>query len=220
MSGGALAMLWQKSVEFNADTAAMLEKLMRWRRDVRHFRTDTVPEAVLARLQQAMELAPSVGNSRPWRVLRVENPALRAAMRAEFLRCNHEAAAIYEGEQAKDYARLKLSGLDNAPVQLAVFTDMTPQAGHGLGCQTIPATLEQSTAMAVHTLWLAARAENLGVGMLSILEPTAIEALFSVPACWRFAAYLCVGWPAFDDDTPLLDRAGWQKNVSAPWETR
>lgn len=193
---------------------------MRWRRDVRHFRTDAVPEALLVRLQHAMELAPSVGNSRPWRVLSVQSVALRAAVRAEFLRCNAEAASIYEGEQAAAYARLKLSGLDNAPVQLAVFTDLTPETGHGLGCQTMPTTLEQSTAMAVHTLWLAARAENLGVGMVSILEPSAIEAMCSVPACWRFAAYLCVGWPAFEDDTPLLDRVGWQKNTAALWEIR
>jgi len=198
----------------------MLDELMRWRRDVRHFRTDAVPDAVLAKLQQAMELAPSVGNSRPWRVLRVQDPALRTAIRAEFLRSNEAAASIYQGDQAAAYARLKLSGLDNAPIQLAVFTDLTPAAGHGLGCQTIPATLEQSTAMAVHTLWLAARAENLGVGMVSILDPAAIEALFAVPACWRFAAYLCVGWPAFDDDTPLLDRADWQKNTAAEWEIR
>jgi 5,6-dimethylbenzimidazole synthase len=207
-------------MQFNPATAAMLDELMRWRRDVRHFRTEAVPDAVLARLRQAMELAPSVGNARPWRVVRVQSPALRAAVRAEFVRCNAEAGEIYQGEQAAAYARLKLSGLDKAPVQLAVFTDLTPEAGHGLGCQTIPATLEQSTAMAVHTLWLAARAENLGVGMVSILDPAAIEALCSVPACWRFAAYLCVGWPAFDDDTPLLDRADWQKNTLSPWEIR
>lgn len=147
-------------MQFSPGTAEMLETLMRWRRDVRHFRTDPVPAPVLARLQQAMELAPSVGNSRPWRVLLVESPALRAAVRAEFVRCNAQAAGIYEGEQAAAYARLKLAGLDNAPVQLAVFTDLTPQAGHGLGRQTMPETLEQSTAMAIHTLWLTARAEN------------------------------------------------------------
>jgi len=198
----------------------MLNELMRWRRDVRHFRTVPVPTSILARLQHAMELAPSVGNSRPWRVLRVESPALRIAVRTEFIRCNARAAGIYEGEQAAAYARLKLSGLDQAPVQLAVFTDLTPDAGHGLGCQTIPETLEQSTAMAIHTLWLAARAENLGMGLVSILEPAAMEALFAAAPRWRFAAYICLGWPEFTDDMPLLDRADWQKNAAKFWEVR
>lgn len=207
-------------MQFSPGAAEMLETLMRWRRDVRHFRTDPVPAPVLARLQQAMQLAPSVGNARPWRVLVVESPALRAAVRAEFVRCNAQAAGIYEGEQAAAYAQLKLAGLDNAPVQLAVFTDLTPQAGHGLGRQTMPETLEQSTAMAIHTLWLTARAENLGMGMVSILEPAAMEALFAAPPGWRFSAYLCLGWPEFTDDTPLLHRADWQKNTATPWQIR
>lgn len=207
-------------MEFSPQSAATLAEILRWRRDVRHFRTDPVPAPVLARLQQAMDLAPSVGNARPWRVLVVESPELRAGVRAAFARCNVLAAAIYEGEQADAYARLKLAGLDNAPVQLAVFTDLTPQAGHGLGRQTMPETLEQSTAMAIHTLWLAARAENLGLGMLSILEPAAMEALFTAPPNWRFSAYLCLGWPEFIDDTPLLHRAGWQRNTATPWQRR
>jgi 5,6-dimethylbenzimidazole synthase len=207
-------------MHFPPQTAATLTEIMRWRRDVRHFRAEPVPAPLLARLQQAMELAPSVGNARPWRVLAVESPALRAAVRAEFTRCNTQAAGLYAGEQAQAYARLKLAGLDNAPVQLAIFTDLTPQAGHGLGRQTMPETLEQSTAMAIHTLWLAARAENLGLGMLSILEPAAMEALFTPPPGWRFSAYLCLGWPEFTDDTPLLHRQDWQHNTTMPWQKR
>jgi 5,6-dimethylbenzimidazole synthase len=207
-------------MKFSPESAATLAEILRWRRDVRHFRTAPVPAPVLARLQQAMELAPSVGNARPWRVLVVESPELRAGVRAVFERCNAQAAGLYEGEQAEAYARLKLAGLDNAPVQLAVFTDLTPQAGHGLGRQTMPETLEQSTAIAIHTLWLAARAENLGLGMLSILEPAAMEKLFAVPPDWRFSAYLCLGWPEFTDDTPLLHRADWQRNTATPWQQR
>ncbi len=202
----------------STDTATLIE-IMRWRRDVRHFRPAPVPAELLTRLQTAMSLAPSVGNARPWRVLAVESPDLRAAVRAEFVRCNALAAGLYEGEQAAAYAKLKLSGLDNAPVQLAVFTDITPLAGHGLGRQTMPETLEQSTAMAIHALWLTARAENLGLGMVSILEPAAMETLFNAPPNWRFSAYLCLGWPEFTDDTPLLHRADWQHNTATPWET-
>ncbi|MGO8739804.1 5,6-dimethylbenzimidazole synthase [Rhodoblastus sp.] len=204
-------------MQFPPSTAETLAELMRWRRDVRHFRADPVPPAILERLQQAMELAPSVGNSRPWRVLMVESPELRAAVRREFTRCNAHAAALYEGEQAAAYARLKLAGLDKAPVQLAVFTDLAPEAGHGVGRQTMPETLEQSTAMAIHALWLAARAENLGLGLVSILEPGCIANLFGAPPNWRFSAYICLGWPEFTDDTPLLHRADWQRNTALPW---
>lgn len=131
-----------------------------------------------------------------------------------------EAARDYEGERRAAYARLKLAGLDAAPVQLAVFTDTDPPEGHGLGRRTMPHTLHQSTAMAVHTLWLAARAENLGMGPISILEPEAVERLLDVPARWELSAYLCLGHAAFDDDAPLLHRAGWQEDTASAWCSR
>lgn len=187
---------------------------------MRHFRTDPVPEVVLERLRHAMDCAPSVGNTRPWRLIRLEDPALRGRVRAEFLRCNAEAQASYTGERAESYSRLKLAGLDAAPVQLAVFTVSDPEAGHRLGRLTQPDTLRQSTAMAIYTLWLAARAENLGLGMVSIVEPAEMEKIFDVPQDWEFTAYLCLGWPEFEDDTPLLHRAGWQTNSETSWETR
>jgi len=153
-------------MKFGPDDARCLRRILDWRRDVRHFRTDPVPEEMLDRLRDAMASAPSVGNSRPWRVIRVENPDLRAAIRANFERTNGAAAGEYADDERAAYLNLKLAGLDAAPVQLAVFTDMSPAAGRGLGRPTMPETLLQSTAMAVHTLWLAARAENLGLGMV------------------------------------------------------
>lgn len=207
-------------MEFPAEDSATLLRILRWRRDVRHFRPDPVDEAVLDRLRATMDCAPSVGNARPWRVVRVEDAALRAAVRANFQRCNAAAAQLYSGPKQTEYLALKLAGLEIAPVQLAVFTEVDPKAGHGLGRQTLPETLRQSTAMAIHTLWLAARAENLGLGMVSILDPRAIEALLEVPAGWEFAAYLCVGHPEFMDDTPLLHRTGWQENSATDWPRR
>lgn len=207
-------------MRFDEQDAATLETILRWRRDVRHFLTDPVEEAVLERLAAAMALAPSVGNARPWRVIRVEDAALRAEVRAIFRRCDAEAAADYTGERAAAYRALKLAGLDRAPVQLAVFTHIDPAAGHGLGRRTMPETLHQSTAMAIHTLWLAARAANLGMGMVSILDPVAMERLFAVPRDWAFTAYLCLGHAEWDDDTPLLHRAGWQENAPTRWEVR
>lgn len=207
-------------MEFGEADRASLAEILRWRRDVRHFRRDPVPEALLERLRLAMGAAPSVGNSRPWRVIRVEDRRLRASVRHEFIACNANAAAIYSDDQREAYFQLKLAGLDVAPVQLAVFTEQNPVEGHGLGRQTLPETLRQSTAMAIHGMWLAARVENLGLGLVSILEPRAIERLFAVPEGWEFSAYLCLGWPETLDDTPLLHRVGWQENVETVWETR
>lgn len=202
---------------FGPEDRAALARILDWRRDVRHFRTDPVPPETLDRLRRAMDRAPSVGNARPWRVIEVQDPGLRAAVRADFAACQDEAAGDYSGDRRTAYLALKLAGLDRAPVQLAVFTASDPKEGHRLGRRTQPETLAQSTAMAIHTLWLAARAENLGLGMVSILHPARIEQLFAVPAGWRFTAYLCLGWPEFTDDTPLLHRAGWQENTPTRW---
>ena len=206
--------------QFDAADRDTLDRILRWRRDMRHFRTDPVPEALLDELHAAMELAPSVGNSRPWRVIRVESPELRARIRADFIRCNADAAAGYQGAQRSAYDTLKLAGLDRAPVWLAVFTDLNPPEGHGLGRATMPATLQQSTAMAIHTLWLAARVRGLGLGMVSILDPAHIGPMLAVPEGWAFTALLCLGWPEFTDDTPLLHRAGWQENTAPGWQKR
>lgn len=207
-------------MKFSPETARMLQDLLHWRRDVRHFLTDPIPEPLVAALEDAMAFAPSVGNARPWRVIRVDDPAVRAGVRRIFETCNAQAAAGYDDERRRRYIALKLAGLEAAPLQLAVFTDCDPAEGSGLGRQTIPETLQQSTAMAIHTLWLTARSLNLGLGMVSILDRGEIERLFDVPAGWRFTAYLCVGWPAFDDDKPLLHRAGWQENTSTRWIKR
>jgi 5,6-dimethylbenzimidazole synthase len=203
---------------FSDQDAATLHDILRWRRDVRHFKTDPISQDVLEALRAAMALAPSVGNARPWRVLSVKSTGKRAAVRAIFEAENTRAAAHYTDAQAEAYARLKLAGLDAAPTQLAVFTLADPAAGHGLGRRTMPITLEHSTAMAIHTLWLAARAQNIGLGMVSILDPAAMETLFAVPEGWRFSAYLCLGHAEHEDDTPLLHRAGWQENTPTPWD--
>ncbi|MBI1418694.1 MAG: 5,6-dimethylbenzimidazole synthase [Limimaricola sp.] len=195
-----------------------LRDILTWRRDVRHFRPDPVAPDVLERLRAAMDLAPSVGNSRPWRVRQVESPALRAQVCAIFEAANHAAAAIYDDTTRAAYDALKLAGLREAPVHLAVFTDTAPEAGHGLGRQTMPETLAFSTVSAIHTLWLAARAENIGLGWVSILDPAAICAALDVPDDWQLTGYLCLGHPAETDDTPLLHRVGWQENAPTDWK--
>ena len=156
-------------------------------------------------------LAPSVGLSEPWRFVRVSSPALRQEACAQFSAANEQALLGYSGEQAALYARLKLSGLETAPIHLAVFADASTQQGSGLGRRTMPETLEYSVVGAVHTLWLAARAHGVGTGWVSILHPEQITALLQVPAQWNLVAYLCLGYPAEESQTPELERAGWEK---------
>jgi len=199
--------------DFDAAFKEKLGALFRWRRDVRRFRSDPIDGDVIDRLLGLAALAPSVGNSQPWRFVKVNDPDRRAAVRASFEACNKDALADYHGERAKLYAQLKLEGLDKAPVQLAVFVDAETDVGRGLGQKTMPETLNYSVVAAINHLWLAARAEGIGVGWVSILEPDRINQALDVPAGWELVAYLCVGYPEEDHEVPELVRAGWQDRL-------
>jgi 5,6-dimethylbenzimidazole synthase len=204
--------------QFDAAFQARLEDLFRWRRDVRHFRPDAIGDDLIDDLTRLASLAPSVGFSQPWRFVLVDDPARRAAVRANFLRCNRDALADFTGEQASLYARLKLAGLDQAPRHLAVFVDEATATGHGLGRKTMPEMLHYSAVMAVHALWLAARARGIGVGWVSILEADAVKDALDVPAAWALIAYLCIGYPSAEQDTPELLRAGWETREPAAYD--
>ena len=180
---------------FDHEFRAQFELLLKWRRDVRSFRTDSVEPRLIEHLIGLATLAPSVGYSQPWRFVLVESRNCRQAIRLNFEKCNQEALNLYAGEIAQLYASLKLAGLRDAPVQLAVFMDQDTGRGSGLGRRTMPGTLEQSTALAVYTLWLAARSYGLGVGWVSILDPPEVNRALNVPETWKLIAYLCVGYP-------------------------
>jgi 5,6-dimethylbenzimidazole synthase len=194
---------------------AHLRALLAWRRDVRHFRGDPLPEDVIARLVETACLAPSVGLSQPWRFVLVEAPERRAAVRDDFVRCNATALACQSPERAMLYARLKLAGLDDAPCQLAVFADPETEQGHQLGRLTMPEMIEYSAVVAVHTLWLAARAEGIGMGWVSILDPAVVREILDVPPAWKLIGYFCLGYPEAANDTPELERTGWEERRSA-----
>jgi 5,6-dimethylbenzimidazole synthase len=196
--------------EFDEAFRARLVELLTWRRDVRRFRRDPLPEGLVERLLEIAALAPSVGLSQPWRFVLVEDPARRAAVRANFETANAAALAAYEGEEAERYARLKLAGLDEAPVHLAVFADRGTAQGRGLGRATMPEMVEYSTVTAIHTLWLAARAHGVGLGWVSILDPGALTESLDVPATWSLVGYLCLGYAQESAETPELERAGWE----------
>jgi 5,6-dimethylbenzimidazole synthase len=185
-----------------------LRALIEWRRDVRHFQSRALPEGAVERLIDIAALAPSVGNAQPWRFQRVEHH--REALAVLVDAASERAAARYDEARAAAYRALKLHGLREAPEILAVWSDETPRAGHGLGIATMPEMLRYSTVMAIHTLWLAARAEGIGLGWVSILDPDAIAALLDAPAQWTLIAILCLGYPAEPSRVPELERRGWQ----------
>jgi 5,6-dimethylbenzimidazole synthase len=194
---------------------ARLRELLAWRRDVRHFRREPLPDGAIERLIEIACLAPSVGLSQPWRFVVVDAPERRAAIARNFAECNAAALAAQEPDRAARYARLKLAGLDDAPCHLAVFADPDTEQGHRLGRLTMPEMVQYSAVAAVHTLWLTARAEGIGMGWVSILDPSAVRVILDVPAEWRLIGYFCLGYPAAEDDVPRLERDGWETRRTA-----
>jgi 5,6-dimethylbenzimidazole synthase len=196
---------------FDAAFRERFAELLRWRRDVRRFRTEEVDPSLIEKLLELASLAPSVGLSQPWRFVLVETELRRQAIRDNFAGANEAALNGYAGERQACYARLKLEGLSQAPVHLAVCADEATGQGHGLGRQTMPETIRYSVVAAIQTLWLAARAEGLGVGWVSILDPEAACAALDLPKGWTFVADLCLGWPEEEHDDPELERHGWEQ---------
>ena len=195
---------------FDEAFAAQFAELLAWRRVVRRFRREALPNGLVEGLLAQAELSPSVGHSQPWRWVRVTDAAQREAVRASFARCNAEALGDYEGERARLYASLKLEGMREAPEQIAVFCDHGTGQGHGLGRRTMPEMLDYSVVAAITQFWLAARIKGVGVGWVSIVEPEIVSEALGVPAEWKLIAYLCVGWPEEEHDVPELVRAGWE----------
>jgi 5,6-dimethylbenzimidazole synthase len=195
---------------FDAKFRDQLDTLIHWRRDVRRFRSDPVDKRLINHLLTLADQAPSVGLSQPWRFVKMETPDQRARIIASFKRCNADALEAYEGDTRALYAKLKLEGLGEAPVQFAVFADERTAKGKGLGRRTMPETVRYSVVCAIHTLWLAARAAGLGVGWVSILEPEDVRLAAGAPEDWIPVAYLCIGWPQENHEVPELQRADWE----------
>ncbi len=187
---------------------------------MRHFRRDPLPAGALDGLLSLAALAPSVGNAQPWRFVRIEDAALRERLAGHVDAASEAAAAGYTPDRAAAYRALKLHGLREAPEVVAVFSDERPVTGHGLGIATMPEMLRYSTAMAIHTLWLAARAGGIGIGWVSILEPGVVDRLLDAPADWTLIALLCIGYPEAESETPELERRGWQARETVHVERR
>lgn len=191
-----------------------LRDLMRWRRDVRRFRTDALDEATLMRCLSVFSMAPSVGLSEPWRIIRLQNDVIRAKAFENFKTANADALAGYKGDDAERYATLKLSGMSDAPEQIAVFCDDGTTKGRGLGAATMPEMRRYSVVSAITLFWLAARAEGIGVGWVSILDDAQLARDLDVDENWKLVGYLCVGYPESQDNTPELETLGWETRAA------
>jgi len=184
------------------------------RRDIRSYTPDPVPPDVLTRILDAAHRAGSVGLMQPWNFLLIADRDLRTQVHAHFLACNAQAAELHQGDRRQTYMSLKLQGILDAPLNLLVTCDTRRGGPHVLGRSHIRETDVYSTCLAVQNLWLAARAEGVGVGWMSIMEPAAIRALFSIPEHVIPVAYLTLGTPIEFPDEPLLQSVGWRRRLA------
>jgi len=182
------------------------------RRDIREFRPDPVPHEVLLRMLDAAHHAPSVGFMQPWSFVLVRDLEVRKRVRESFLRENALAAQRYEGERRTLYEKLTLEGILTSALNLCVTCDRT-RGGAVLGRNSIPEMDLFSTCLAVQNLWLAGRAEGVGVGWLSIVDPGKLAQLLAIPEGVVPVAYLCVGYPREFAAEPMLQTSGWRERL-------
>jgi 5,6-dimethylbenzimidazole synthase len=189
-------------------------RAIRERRDVRSgFLPEPLADDVLLRLLGAAHNAPSVGLMQPWRFIVIRSLRVRGAVRDIFSQAQKLAADSYGGERGELYRGLKLEGILEAPQNLCIACDPASERGHRLGRQSMPETAIYSAVCAVQNLWLAARAEGIGVGWVSILDPEALKMLLGIPAHMVLVAYLCLGYVDGFEARPQLERLGWEQRV-------
>jgi 5,6-dimethylbenzimidazole synthase len=184
------------------------------RRDVRRGYIDKpLPEELIHRLLSAAHCAPSVGLMQPSRFVLIRDCGIREEVHEAFLKANEEALATYTGTQRGQYANLKLEGILEAPQNLCILSDSQSERGHQMGRHTMPETAIYSTVCAIQNLWLAARAEGVGVGWVSILDPARLREILNIPATIVPVAYLCLGYVDHFAPEPELERFGWETRI-------
>ena len=199
------------SFKFADEQLAGVYRAIRERRDVRTgFLPDPLPEELLCRLLNAAHQAPSVGLMQPWRFIVIRSAEVRRAVHAIFSDASRVARETYSDERAALYSSLKLEGILSAPQNICIVCDPDSAKGHRLGRHTMPETAIYSVVCAIQNFWLAARAEGVGVGWVSIFDPEALKSLLGVPASFVAVAYLCVGYVESFAAYPELERAGWE----------
>jgi 5,6-dimethylbenzimidazole synthase len=203
-----------KAPAYDANEREAVYRAIRERRDVRRgFLPEPMPDELLSKLLEAAHNAPSVGLMQPWRFIVIRNLEVRRAIHRIFLDANQQALTHYEGERQQNYAGMKLEGILEAPQNLCIVCDSQSSQGHQLGRRTMPETALYSAVCAVQNFWLAARAEGIGVGWVSILDPELLRNALKIPKHITPIAYLCLGYVEAFAAEPDLERAGWEKRT-------
>ena len=206
VQGGGLG----RAAAFSKDDRDAVYRCIFGRRDVRsQFLADPVPDRVLARILEAGHHAPSVGFMQPWDFIVVRSAAVRTTIRDAFARANAEARAMFESDKQKDYGALKLAGILDAPVGLCITCDRSRHGPVVLGRTHQKATDVYSAVCAVQNIWLAARAEGIGVGWVSIISLDALRSALGIPDEIEPIAYLCLGYVSHFLERSELETAGW-----------
>lgn len=195
--------------EFSAAEIDAIYRVIAMRRDMRHFSPDPLGEPLLERLLMAAHLAPSVGLMQPWQFIRIRDRALRHRIHA-LVEAERVATARALAEREDEFMRLKVEGIrECGELLVAALTD--GREAHVFGRRTLPEMDLASVACAIQNLWLAARAEGVGMGWVSLFDPEALRVLLRMPEGSRPIAVLCLGYvPAFYPG-PMLEDVGWAK---------
>jgi 5,6-dimethylbenzimidazole synthase len=198
--------------EFSKGNKAGLYKAIFNRRDVRGpFKPDPIPDQVIARILNAAHHAGSVGFMQPWNFILIRDSGIKKQVKALFDKANHEASQVYEEPLRTKYLSMKLEGILETPLNICVTCDSTRGGPHVLGRHTIPETDLYSTCCAIQNLWLAARAEGIGVGWVSILQNEDLKSVLKIPSHIIPVAYLCLGYVRGFLKKPELELKGWRK---------
>ncbi len=192
---------------FSSSERAAVYRAIAERRDMRHFSRGDIPAELLQRLLSAAHQAPSVGLMQPWRFIRITRPELRVAI-AEQVEAERLLTAEALGERSDEFMRLKVEGIRDC-AELLVAALMDGREAHVFGRRTLPEMDLASLSCAIQNLWLAARAENLGMGWVSLFDPQALGELLGLPAGAKAVAILCLGPVTEFYPAPMLELEGW-----------
>ena len=201
----------ESNTPFSKAEREAIYKVMRGRRDIRQFQSTPIPDEILRRILEMAHLAPSVGFMQPWNFLLISSVEIRRQVKRLFEEVNaRELARIDDAQRRELYAQLKLEGILEAPLNVAITCDHRRDAPFVLGRAPMPQTDLFSTCLAIENLWLAARAEGVGVGWVSILDEQRLGQLLHLPPGVQIVAYLCVGYPTEFRPRPMLEEVGWK----------